>query len=96
MLADCLDHPTPFSRSAFGERKTGRQYVNFSMLRKKRHSIVVELPMLKDNFRRIGGGETLLYFSGRRKIPSVHLNNILKLDATLRTVFHAMHSFNEY
>ena len=62
-------------------------------VRKKLHSIVVELPMLKDNLRRIGGVETLLYFlSGRRTISSVYLNNIYKL----RTVFHAIHSFNEY
>ena len=46
------------------------------MLRKNLHPIVVELPMLKDNLRRIGGVETLLYFlSGRRTISSVHLNN---------------------
>ena len=58
MLSDCLDRPTA---SLLSENKTGRQYVNFSMLRKKLHSIVVELPMLKDNLRRIGGVETLLY-----------------------------------
>ena len=72
MLFDCLDHPTPF-RALLSENKTGRQYeyVNFNMLRKKLHSIVVELPL-----RRIGGVETLLYFSGRRKISSVHLNKV--------------------
>ena len=37
------------------------------MLRKKLHSIVVELPMLKDHLRRVGGVEALLYFQAEEK-----------------------------
>ena len=37
--------------------------LRLQVLRKKLHSIAIELSMLKDNLRRIGGVETLLYNS---------------------------------
>ena len=43
--------------------------------------------MLKDNLRRIGGVETLLYNSQAEEQFHQFLNNIFKLDAKLRAVF---------
>ena len=63
------------------------------MLRKKLdHSIVVELhvPMLKDNLRRIGGVETLLYFFRRKK------NFICSFEQHFKAGYKASNSVSRY